>query len=186
MGPTPTPDQINWHKMEMYAFVHFGLNSFSDMEWGYGNTSPEVFNPESIDCEQWVKLFKTISFVSCFSGGISDSFTAYTKPQEMGNHEDVAWVKLSDGKNCGIMVRALSNSIKNAPVMSISMLPFSAMELVMAAHPHQLPEKGDVTYLTIDAAVLGLGGNSCGPAPQEKNRIHAGHTRFSFEVAPVK
>lgn len=60
IGPVPTDQQLAWHRMEMYAFVHFGLNSFSDMEWGYGNTSPEIFNPVDLDCEQWVKLFKEI------------------------------------------------------------------------------------------------------------------------------
>ena len=129
---------------------------------------------------------KTASFVACFSGDISGNCTNYTKPQDMGNHEDVAWVKLSDGKNCGIMVRALSNSIKDAPVMSMSVLPYSAKDLVMAAHPHQLPEKGAFTYLTVDAAVLGLGGESCGPAPQEKNRIYAKPASFSFEIVPVR
>ena len=129
---------------------------------------------------------KTASFMGCFGGNVSDNITDYTKPQEMGNHEDVAWVKLTDGKSCGIMVRALSNSIKEAPVMSMSVLPYSAMDLVMAAHPHQLPEKSDFTYLTVDAAVLGLGGESCGPAPQEKNRIYAKPTSFSFEIVPVR
>lgn len=124
--------------------------------------------------------------MGCFGGNVSDNITDYTKPQEMGNHEDVAWVKLTDGKNCGIMVRALSNSVKEAPVMSMSVLPYSAMDLVMAAHPHQLPENSDFTYLTVDAAVLGLGGESCGPAPQEKNRIYAKPTSFSFEIVPVK
>lgn len=58
VGPTPTPQQVEWQKMETYAFVHFGLNTFNDLEWGYGNTPAETFNPEVLDCEQWVRTFK--------------------------------------------------------------------------------------------------------------------------------
>ena len=57
-GPIPTRQQLEWQQLENYAFIHFGLNTFNNMEWGYGNTPPHTFNPTHLDCEQWVLTLK--------------------------------------------------------------------------------------------------------------------------------
>lgn len=57
---TPKPDQkqLDWQELEFYAFVHFNMNTFTNMEWGFGDESPELFNPTQLDCRQWARVCK--------------------------------------------------------------------------------------------------------------------------------
>lgn len=54
----PSERQIAWQETEFYSFIHFGMNTFTDSEWGNGNEDPELFNPTNLDCRQWAKLCK--------------------------------------------------------------------------------------------------------------------------------
>lgn len=51
----PSPKQIAYQQMELVGFIHFGMNTFTNKEWGYGNEDPKLFNPTNIDVEQWVQ-----------------------------------------------------------------------------------------------------------------------------------
>ena len=56
--PKPTENQLRWQEMEMYAFIHYSLNTYTDQEWGFGNEDPKLFNPSSLDCRQWARVCK--------------------------------------------------------------------------------------------------------------------------------
>ena len=57
-GALPSQRQLEWSDMEYYMFVHFNMNTFTDMEWGLGGEDPALFNPTDLDCMQWVRLAK--------------------------------------------------------------------------------------------------------------------------------
>lgn len=57
-GATPTEPQVQWQRMEFYAFTHFGLNTFTGREWGYGDESESLFDPKEFNADEIVKTFK--------------------------------------------------------------------------------------------------------------------------------
>ena len=58
----PTPQQYAWQQMELTAFLHFGINTFTGREWGDGKEDPALFNPSELDAEQWVRTLKEAGF----------------------------------------------------------------------------------------------------------------------------
>ena len=58
----PSPRQLRWQQLERTGFIHFGMNTFTNKEWGDGTESPALFNPTALDARQWVR--------ACKEGGI--------------------------------------------------------------------------------------------------------------------
>lgn len=105
---------------------------------------------------------KTGSLLGQYTRTVRDMFVPYARPNDMANREEVRWLALTDTAGEGLLFASLDKP------MSAAALPYSADELLLANHPPELPVSHQ-TVVTLDAAVLGLGGASCGPGPLERD-----------------
>jgi len=49
----PSKRQLQWQEMEFYGFIHYGINQFTNSEWGDGTENPQIFDPQHLDTDQW-------------------------------------------------------------------------------------------------------------------------------------
>jgi alpha-L-fucosidase len=60
--PRPSAAQLQWQRDELAMFLHFGVNTFTDREWGDGTEDPAIFNPSQLDARQWARVARAAGF----------------------------------------------------------------------------------------------------------------------------
>lgn len=104
----PTARQIAWQRLERTAFLHFGVNTFTGLEWGTGDEDPDVFQPVGLDTDQWARALRDGGFkLAILTVKHHDGFVLY--PSRYTDHS-VASSSWRDGQ--GDVLRSFADSMR--------------------------------------------------------------------------
>ena len=170
-GALPTPAQVEWQKMEFNMFVHFGPNTFTNVEWGDGTESVDVFAPTALDCRQWAAIAKEAGMKGIIiTGKHHDGFCIWPNPEST---HTVAQSKWRDGK--GDIFKELSEACREYGLkFGVYISPWDQND------PHYgTPEYNEVFRRTIEHAHTNYGevfeqwfDGACGEGPNGKQQVY--------------
>jgi Alpha-L-fucosidase len=167
----PSARQIEWFDTEFYAFVHFTVNTYTDLEWGHGDESPSIFNPVELDCDEWVEAVKSAGMKGLIlTAKHHDGFCLW--PSKYTEH-CVKNSPYKDGK--GDIVREAAEACKRGGIkFGVYLSPWDRN-----SQYYGTPEYNDYYSNQLTELLTGYGDlfmiwqdNACGEGPNGKRQIY--------------
>jgi alpha-L-fucosidase len=157
---TPSPRQHAWQEMECNAFIHFGMNTFTDRQWGLGNEDPKLFNPTQFDAHQWVRVCKQAGMkMILLTAKHHDGFCLWPSRYTDHSVKNSPW---KEGK--GDVVKEVSDACREGGIrFGIYLSPWDRHEPTYGNSPlynefyknqlrELMTEYGDITEVWLDGA----------------------------------
>ena len=170
-GAVPTPQQVEWQKMEYNMFMHFGPNTFTGVEWGSGKEKEEIFNPTAMDCAQWTQIAKAAGMKGVIiTAKHHDGFCLWPNPVSKHTVAQSPW---RDGK--GDVLKDLSEACRQDGLgFGIYISPWDRND------PHYgTDEYNGVFVKTLEHALGNYGrvfeqwfDRACGEGPNGKKQVY--------------
>ncbi len=171
--PVPSKLQLRWHRAEMAMFLHLGINTFTDREWGDGKEDPNIFNPTNLDCRQWTRVARETGFkLMILTTKHHDGFCLW--PSKFTDHSVKSSMNWRDGE--GDVVHDFTDACREEGILAgVYLSPWDRHEKAYGDSPryneyfcNQLTELltnyGQIAEVWFDGA--------CGEGPNGKRQIY--------------
>ena len=181
----PSPRQLAWQELEFIAFFHFGVNTFTDREWGDGQESPEVFDPSALDARQWIRAVKDAGMnLAILTAKHHDGFCLW--PSKYTEHS-VKNSPYRDGE--GDVVREFVDACRELDIkVGIYLSPWDRHERTYGSDRYNDHFKNQLNELLTDYGPLDevWFDGACGEGPNGRRQVYdwPGYHRLIRERAP--
>jgi len=118
---------------------------------------------------------KRASDIGVYKSTVKELLTPYEKPMDAGNHEDVRWVKITNGGGVGLMAQC------DTSLLQFTALPYSDEQMENVEYKIDLPQS-EATVFCVSYRTLGVGSNSCGPRPLPQYMVYLAPASFTYKL----